>query len=150
MFTENAFAELSALVPPAVMQTYVIFMILLVVAGTLFDIWHKKSATYFFNNWRKSQAQGDKSLGGASVGSLAVTNSFFRSPRVLRILQSKTAHRSPADDVRFPALCHYHGYYGVRLSDTRNADTGHLSFALDPRRLDGVRRRLLVLVRHSR
>ena len=37
MFTSNPFAELSASVPPAVMQTYVVVMALLVVAGTLFD-----------------------------------------------------------------------------------------------------------------
>ena len=48
MFTRNPFAELSAFIPPAVMQTYIVVMILLVVGGTLFDIYHKKSATYFF------------------------------------------------------------------------------------------------------
>ena len=41
MFTSNPFAELSASVSPAVMQTYVVVMALLVVAGTLFDIVHK-------------------------------------------------------------------------------------------------------------
>ena len=41
----NPFAALSASVPPAIMQTYVVVMALLVVAGTLFDIMHKQSAT---------------------------------------------------------------------------------------------------------
>ncbi len=50
MFISNPFAALSASVPPAVMQTYVIIMALLVVAGTLFDIIHKRSARYFFDN----------------------------------------------------------------------------------------------------
>jgi len=34
----KAFAEMSALIPPAVMQSYVAIMIFLVVAGTLFDV----------------------------------------------------------------------------------------------------------------
>ena len=72
MFTENAFAELSALVPPAVMQTYVFVMILLVVAGTLFDVWHKKSATYFFNSMKKSQDRGAKTLDSGEMRSLAL------------------------------------------------------------------------------
>lgn len=48
MIASNPFAELSALVPPAVMQTYVVLMILLVIGGTLLDIMHKQSAKYFF------------------------------------------------------------------------------------------------------
>ena len=36
-------------------------MIVLVAAGTLFDIVHKGSAKYFFENWRKSKARGNRS-----------------------------------------------------------------------------------------
>ena len=43
----NPFAELSASIPPGVMQTYVVIMIILVAGGTLYDILHKKSAKYF-------------------------------------------------------------------------------------------------------
>ena len=71
MFTSNPFAELSATVPPAVMQAYVVIMIVLVAAGTLFDIVHKGSARYFFDNWRKSNS---KPLGGGELVSLAVQN----------------------------------------------------------------------------
>ena len=46
MFSINPFAELSAHVPPIVMQTYVVIMIFCVAGGTLFDICHKKSAKY--------------------------------------------------------------------------------------------------------
>ena len=49
MVISNPFAELSASVPPAIMQTYVIVMAVLVVGGTLFDIIHKRSAEYFFD-----------------------------------------------------------------------------------------------------
>jgi len=48
MITSNPFAELSVLIPPAVMQAYVILMVLAVIGGTLLDIRHKKSAKYFF------------------------------------------------------------------------------------------------------
>ena len=47
MFTNNPFAALSDFLSPAVMQSYVVLMIILVVAGTLFDIVHKGSARYF-------------------------------------------------------------------------------------------------------
>ena len=41
MLSRNPFAELSAFVPPAIMQTYIVAMILMVAGGTLFDIMHK-------------------------------------------------------------------------------------------------------------
>jgi len=72
MFTSNPFAELSASIPPAVMQTYVVIMIVLVAAGTLFDIVHKGSAKYFFDNWRKSKSKGAKQIGGGEWVSLAI------------------------------------------------------------------------------
>jgi hypothetical protein len=72
MFTSNPFAELSASIPPAVMQTYVVIMIVLVAAGTLFDIVHKGSARYFFDNWRKSKGKGSQPLGGGELVPLAV------------------------------------------------------------------------------
>jgi hypothetical protein len=70
MFTSNPFAGLSAPVTPAFMQGYVVLMIVLVAAGTLFDIAHKGSAKYFFANWRKSRKA--KQLGGGELVSIAV------------------------------------------------------------------------------
>ena len=72
MFTKNPFAELSGSISPAVMQAYVIVMIALVVGGTLFDIIHKRSATYFFNNWRNSRNRAKQRVGGVEMVSLAV------------------------------------------------------------------------------
>lgn len=72
MFTSNPFAELSASVPPTVMQTYIVVMALLVVGGTLFDIVHKKSARYFFNNWQKSQKKAKRQVGAGETISIAV------------------------------------------------------------------------------
>jgi len=72
MFTGNPFAALSASISPAVMQAYVVFMILLVVAGTLYEVWHKGSAKYFFETWRKSKAKGVKQLNGGDLAAIAV------------------------------------------------------------------------------
>jgi hypothetical protein len=69
MFAINPFASLSASLSPAVMQGYVVLMIVLVAAGTLFDIVHKGSARYFFSNWRKTAA---RPLAGGRLASIAV------------------------------------------------------------------------------
>lgn len=71
MFTSNPFAELAATIPLAVMQGYVILMIILVMAGTLFDVIHKGSAKYFFANFRKSKDQG-ASIGFSTTVGIAV------------------------------------------------------------------------------
>ena len=72
MFTANPFAALSASVPPAVMQTYIVVMIILVAAGTLFDVLHKGSAKYFFQNMRKAKAKGAQPVGGGERVSIAL------------------------------------------------------------------------------
>ena len=72
MFIDNPFAELSASISPIVMQTYVVVMIILVAGGTLFDIVHKKSAKYFFDNWRNAMSKGTQQVGGGEMMSLAV------------------------------------------------------------------------------
>jgi hypothetical protein len=72
MFTSNPFAALSASVPPAVVQTYVVVMALLVVAGTLFDIIHKRSAAYFFANWRNSKTNAKQQVGAVEMVAIAV------------------------------------------------------------------------------
>ena len=58
MFTSNAFAAVSASLPAGFMQWFVGLMILAVIAGTLLDVVHKGSATYFFANWRKTRGKG--------------------------------------------------------------------------------------------
>ena len=72
MFSINPFAALSATLSPAVMQAYVVVMIVLVVAGTLFEVVHKGSARYFFQNMRNAKAKGAKELGGGELVSIAV------------------------------------------------------------------------------
>jgi hypothetical protein len=72
MFTSNPFAALSGSISPALMQAYVVIMIVLVAAGTLFDVVHKGSAKYFFANWRKSKSKEAKPIGGGELVSIAV------------------------------------------------------------------------------
>src|SRR5688572_31353466 len=72
MFSSNPFAELSTFIPPIFMPTFVVVMIVLVAAGTLFDIVHKGSARYFFENWRRSKSRGTKEVSGGEMVSIAV------------------------------------------------------------------------------
>ncbi|MSP98729.1 MAG: adenylyl-sulfate reductase [Betaproteobacteria bacterium] len=72
MFTHNPFAALTAVLPANAMQIYLVLMVLAVFLGTLFDIVHKGSAKYFFENWRNSKSKGATQLGGGEMVSLAV------------------------------------------------------------------------------
>jgi hypothetical protein len=54
------------------MQTYIVIMVILVVAGTLYDVVHKMSAKYFFDNWRKANQNATKDVGTGEMVSLAV------------------------------------------------------------------------------
>jgi hypothetical protein len=71
MFAINPFAALSGSLPPALMQAYVIVMIVLVAVGTLFDIVHKGSAKYFFDNWRRTKSKA-RELDGGEIATIAV------------------------------------------------------------------------------
>jgi hypothetical protein len=72
MLTNNPFAELSASISPAIMQIYVVVMALLVVGGTLFDVVHKRSARYFFDNWLTSKTKAKKRVSGGDMISISV------------------------------------------------------------------------------
>jgi len=68
MFALNPFASLNSVLPPSAMQTYVVLMVLAVIAGTLLDMAHKGSAKYFFAKSRKTRGQGKP----VDTGSIAV------------------------------------------------------------------------------
>ena len=55
MLKINPFYELSSLVPSFVMQIFIIFMLLMVIFGTLIDTIHKKNVKYFFLNAKKAK-----------------------------------------------------------------------------------------------
>ncbi len=76
MFTSNPFSELSELselITPAVMQGYVILMVIMVVGGTALDMIHKKSAQYFFENAKKAQKSAKRTVSTGEKASLAVS-----------------------------------------------------------------------------
>ncbi len=62
MLSTNPFSILTATVSPIFMQLFVIVMAILVVAGTLLDIIHKKNVKYFFNNAKKAKLSATKTL----------------------------------------------------------------------------------------
>jgi hypothetical protein len=72
MFTSNPFAELSASISPTIMQAYVVVMAALVAGGTLFDVIHKGSAKYFFENMRASEKNAKQQVGGGEKIAIAV------------------------------------------------------------------------------
>jgi hypothetical protein len=71
MFTSNPFAALTDVLPANAMQIYLVLMVLAVFAGTVFDIIHKGSAKYFFENWRNSRNKESTKVSGAEMVSLA-------------------------------------------------------------------------------
>ena len=89
MISSNPFAELAASISPTIMQTYVVIMIILVAGGTVFDVVHKKSAKYFFDNWRNAKNKGVRQVSGGEMASLAIqtaavdvlTSGEFCNPR---------------------------------------------------------------------
>ncbi len=77
MFTTNPFAELSATLSPTVMQIYIAIMIFLVAGGTVADMLHKRSATYFFRAARKSKTRAKHDLGFGGKLSVAMQTIFI-------------------------------------------------------------------------
>ena len=69
----NPFHDLLGFLTPAVMQTYVVLMFLAVVGGTIFDVIHKKSAQYFFENAEKAKESAKRTVSGGEKASLAVS-----------------------------------------------------------------------------
>ena len=72
MITNNPFADLAAVIPPAAMQAYVVLMFILVVVGTILDMLHKKSGQYFFENARKAKKNAKRTVGAGEKTALAV------------------------------------------------------------------------------
>ena len=71
MFTNNVFASTAQSLPASFMQWFLVVMALAVVVGVIFDVIHKGSARYFFENMRRSQSKG-REVGGGEKVSIAV------------------------------------------------------------------------------
>ncbi len=72
MFASNPFADLASTIPLNVMQGYVVLMFILVVGGTIVDMIHKKSAKYFFEKAKTSQAMRTRELSAGDKVGIAV------------------------------------------------------------------------------
>ncbi|HVF63161.1 MAG TPA: adenylyl-sulfate reductase [Casimicrobiaceae bacterium] len=89
MFTTNPFAALTDVVPPIVIQTYIVLMAVAVIAGTVIDMVHKGSATFFAQRRQRAQAAALRRLSGgetvslafATVAEAAVSGEFCKWPR---------------------------------------------------------------------
>ncbi len=89
MLTSNPFVHLTAFFPPAAIQAYVLLMIVAVIVGTLFDLYHKKSAKYFALRRERVRAAARRRLSVAETVSLAVrtaaeaavSGEFCKTPR---------------------------------------------------------------------
>lgn len=77
MLTTNPFAELSTLIPAPAMQLYVFVMFVLVVAGTVIDVMHKKSAKYFFRAGAKAHEARTREVDSGEKVSIAVKTAAY-------------------------------------------------------------------------
>jgi len=100
MITINPFSQLSGFIPSIAMQIFVVVMIILVVAGTVVDMIHKKNVKYFFENAKKAKKQATRTV---SVGK--------KTSIVLKTVASDILTTSELDGKR--RLAHLLGMYGT-------------------------------------
>ncbi len=92
MITTNPFAQLNAssdFITSGLMQAFIVLMILLVIGGTIFDVLHKKSAKYFFENTKKGQKNAKREVSSSerkgmmlkTVTSEVLTSSEFSNQK---------------------------------------------------------------------
>jgi hypothetical protein len=91
MFTNNPFAGVTDVLHPSFMKVFIVLMLLAVIVGTLFDVYHKGSAKFFARRREKSKADATRELSGgeafslalATVAEAAVSGEFCKWPRRL-------------------------------------------------------------------
>jgi len=91
MFTNNPFAALADFLSPLAIQVYIVLMTLAVIVGTLLDVHHKGSGTFFAGRKAKSNAAATRQVSGGESASLAmqtiaeaaVSGEFCKWPRRL-------------------------------------------------------------------
>ena len=89
MIFNNPFSELVAMISPEVMQAYIVLMVIAVIAGTVLDMMHKKSAQYFFENAQRASENATRQLDAGEKSGYAIktltnevlTSSEFKSTR---------------------------------------------------------------------
>ena len=91
MFSINPFAQVAAELSPGFMQTYVVLMVLAVIAGTLLDVVHKGSARFYARRKDDSRSRAARALGAGekfmlaveTAAEAAVSGEFCKWPRRL-------------------------------------------------------------------
>jgi len=100
LITIDPFSELSEFIPSIAMQTFVFVMIILVIAGTVVDMIHKKNVKYFFENAKKAKKQATKTVSAGKKTSI-----------VIKTIASDVLTTSELDGKR--RLAHLLGMYGT-------------------------------------
>jgi len=72
MITINPFSVLSEFIPSIAIQTFVVVMIVLVIAGTVIDMIHKKNVKYFFENAKKAKKQATRTVSTGKKASILI------------------------------------------------------------------------------
>ena len=72
MITINPFFVLSEFIPSIAIQTFVAVMIVLVIAGTVIDMIHKKNVKYFFENAKKAKKQATRTVSAGKKASILI------------------------------------------------------------------------------
>jgi len=72
MITINPFSMLSEFIPSIAIQTFVAVMIVLVIAGTVIDMIHKKNVKYFFENAKKAKKQATRTVSAGKKASILI------------------------------------------------------------------------------
>ncbi len=77
MLETNPFTVLSEVVPAAVMQAFIIAMVLLIVIGTVIQMIHHKNLTYFFNNAKKAKLQATREVGAVETAKILAKTTIY-------------------------------------------------------------------------
>lgn len=71
MFTTNPFIPLTAFVSPAVVQGYIVLMVLAVAIGTVIDLLLEKKLKFFLQERKRAKAAAKQQLGAVNMAAIA-------------------------------------------------------------------------------
>ena len=77
MFETNPFSILAEIVPPIVMQGFIIVMVVLIALGTIIQMISHKNLTYFLNNAKKAKLQATRDIGVGERASIIAKTTVY-------------------------------------------------------------------------
>jgi len=143
MLTHNPFADLF---PAALMQGYVILMVLLVLGSTIFDTIHKKSAKYFFQAAEKSKKSQTRSISGGEKTSIAVKTAVNEVMLSSEFCNARRRIAHLLGMYGFVMFFDRHNHFDLFISHVSDTCPSARNGALAYWRVNGRGGRLLVLV----